>query len=111
MIKPIGVYGSKSEIVRLLRSLNGVNEDMCVIAFCFEMFLYKQALSARLLLVPTEHGNSSLGMALSSGLYVVAAGHVDPTHSHHYVIYWPEESTWDGLAPSSVCRNRAIFMR
>jgi hypothetical protein len=31
MIKPIGVYGSKIEIVRLLRSLNVVNEDMYVI--------------------------------------------------------------------------------
>jgi hypothetical protein len=31
MIKPVGVYGSKTEIVRLLRSLNVVNEDMCVI--------------------------------------------------------------------------------
>jgi hypothetical protein len=30
MIKPLGVYGSKVEIVRLLRSLNAVNEDMCV---------------------------------------------------------------------------------
>jgi hypothetical protein len=31
MIKPVGVYGSKTEIVRLLRSLNVVNEDMYVI--------------------------------------------------------------------------------
>lgn len=30
MIKPLGVYGSKVELVRLLRSLNAVNEDMCV---------------------------------------------------------------------------------
>jgi hypothetical protein len=30
MIKPLGIYGSKFEIVRLLRSLNAVNEDMCV---------------------------------------------------------------------------------
>jgi hypothetical protein len=30
MIKPLGVYGSKVEIIRLLRSLNAVNEDMCV---------------------------------------------------------------------------------
>jgi hypothetical protein len=28
MIKPVGVYGSKIEIVRLLRFLNVVNEDM-----------------------------------------------------------------------------------
>jgi hypothetical protein len=30
MIKPLGIYGSKVEIVRLLRFLNAVNEDMCV---------------------------------------------------------------------------------
>ena len=29
-IKPLGIYGSKVEIVRFLRSLNAVNEDMCV---------------------------------------------------------------------------------
>ena len=30
MIKPLGIYGSKAEIVRFLRSFNAVNEDMCV---------------------------------------------------------------------------------
>ena len=30
MIKPLGVYGSKVEIVRFLRSLDAVNEDTCV---------------------------------------------------------------------------------
>jgi hypothetical protein len=29
-IKPLGIYGSKVEIVRFLRTLNAVNEDMCV---------------------------------------------------------------------------------
>ena len=32
-IRPVGVYGSKIELVRLLRSLNAVGEDMCVIFF------------------------------------------------------------------------------
>jgi hypothetical protein len=31
MIKPLGVYGSKVEIVRLFQSLNVVDEDVCVI--------------------------------------------------------------------------------
>jgi hypothetical protein len=31
IIRPVGVYGSKIEIVHLLRSLNAVNDDMCVI--------------------------------------------------------------------------------
>jgi hypothetical protein len=35
MIKPVGVYGSKIEIIRLLRSFNVVNEDMYVL-FVFQ---------------------------------------------------------------------------
>jgi hypothetical protein len=92
VIKPLGVYGSKVEIVRLLRSLNAVNEDI-----------------ARLLLAPTELGDSR--PALSSGLYVLAAGQVDPIQECHYVIYWPEDSTWNDSATASVCRNRIMFMR
>ena len=30
-IKPIGIYGSKVEIVRFLRSVDAVNEDVCVL--------------------------------------------------------------------------------
>jgi hypothetical protein len=92
MIKPLGIYGSKVEIVRFLRSLNAVNEDI-----------------ARLLLAPTENGGSR--PALLSGLYVLVAGQVDPTRERHYVIYWPEDSAWDDSAASSVCRNRVTFMR
>ena len=73
-----------------------------------------QTVSARLLLVPTELGDAR--PALSSGLYVLAAGQVDPAEERHYVIYWPEDSTWNDStwndsAASSVCRNRVTFMR
>jgi hypothetical protein len=108
MIKPLGIYGSKFEIVRFLRSLNAVNEDMCV-DFLFFLSSRYQASSARLLLAPTESGGSR--PALLSGLYVLVAGQVDPTRERHYVIYWPEDSTWDDSAASSVCRNRVTFMR
>ncbi|KAI9444051.1 hypothetical protein H4582DRAFT_1918933 [Lactarius indigo] len=43
-------------------------------------------------------GNSRA--TLSSGLYI-----------RHYVIYWPEDSTWNDSANSSVRRNRVTFMR
>ncbi|KAF8257887.1 hypothetical protein EI94DRAFT_1220106 [Lactarius quietus] len=90
MIKPLGVYGSKHEIVRLLRSINAVDDKI-----------------ARLLLEPTEIGGNK--PALSSGLYVVTApASVDECH---YVIYWPEDSTWNDSAVSSVRRNRITFMR
>jgi hypothetical protein len=66
-------------------------------------------LSARLLIALTELGSSR--PSLSSGLYVLAAGQVDPNQERHYVIYWPEDSTWNDSAASSVCRNRVTFMR
>jgi hypothetical protein len=55
---------------------------------------------------------------LSSGLYVVRATDANmdaanpiATDERHYVIYWPEDSTWNDSAPLSVCRNRVTFMR
>lgn len=108
MIKPLGIYGSKVEIVRFLRSLNAVNEDMCV-DFPFFCQVVDETFSARLLLAPTERGGSR--PALLSGLYVLVAGQADLTQERHYVIYWPEDSTWDDSAASSVCRNRVTFIR
>ena len=106
MIKPLGVYGSKVEIVRLLQSLNAVNHDMRVIFFSFFILLDDRTLSAELLLAPTDSGDSQ--PTLSSGLYALAAGNAD---ERHYVIYWPEDSTWDDTATSSVSWNRISFMR
>jgi hypothetical protein len=77
--------------------------------FLFFGQVVDQTFSARLLLAPTESGGSR--PALLSGLYVLVAEQVDPTRERHYVIYWPEDSTWDDLAASSVCRNRITFMR
>jgi hypothetical protein len=75
-IKPLGIYGSKVEIVRFLRSLDAVNEDMCVdflFPFCFGQVV-DPTFSARLLLAPTESGGSR--PALLSGLYVLVAGQI-----------------------------------
>ncbi|KAI0302864.1 hypothetical protein B0F90DRAFT_1816439 [Multifurca ochricompacta] len=91
-IKPLGVYGSKEEIVRLLLSIDAVDEEV-----------------ASLLLVPTEAGGSR--PTLSSGLYIVMAQPADSSDERHYVIYWPEDSTWNDSAASSVLRNRVTFMR
>jgi hypothetical protein len=35
----------------------------------------------------------------------------DVADERYYVIYWPEDTTWDDSAASSVCRNRVTFMR
>ncbi|KAH9047539.1 hypothetical protein EDB83DRAFT_2267127 [Lactarius deliciosus] len=90
MIKPLGVYGSKDEIVRLLRSIGVVDEDI-----------------ATSLLSPKDVGNPYL----SSGLYIVRANATDLVDERHYIIYWPEDSTWNDSATSSARRNRVTFMR
>jgi hypothetical protein len=66
-------------------------------------------LSAHLFLALT--GAMGTHASLSSGLYIVRAGTTDPVDERHYVIFWPEESTWNDSATSSVCRNRVTFMR
>jgi hypothetical protein len=92
MIKPLGIYGSKHEIVRLLRSIGAVEDHV-----------------ARLLLEPSEMGGNK--PVLTSGLYVVTASPPVSVDERHYVIYWPEDSTWNDSAASSVRRNRVTFMR
>lgn len=68
----------------------------------------KPILRARLFLTPSDIN----GPHLSSGLYIVmATSEAELIDERHYVIYWPEDSTWDDSAPSSVCRNRVTFMR
>ena len=80
---------------------------MWIIHLFFQIF--DRTFSVRLLLAPTERGGSR--PTLLSGLYVLVAGKFDPPRERHYVIYWPEDSTWDDSAASSVCRNRVTFMR
>ncbi|KAI9443805.1 hypothetical protein H4582DRAFT_1846182 [Lactarius indigo] len=91
-IEPLGIYGCKDEIVRLLQSLGAVDKKL-----------------ARLLLAPSDVGGPQ--RSLSSGLYILRASTIRPTDERHYVIYWPENSTWSDSETSSVCRNRVTFMR
>jgi hypothetical protein len=53
-------------------------------------------------------GSSEPG--LRSGLYAIRSL-VSTSEEQVYVVYWPEETTWDDHASSSVQRNRATFMR
>ncbi|KAG1886619.1 hypothetical protein F4604DRAFT_1278700 [Suillus subluteus] len=93
VVKPVGVYGSKSEIVRLLSSLGVVDEEIA-----------KQLV--------TNQSDSSISMpSLRSGLYIVRAVCGATPDQQLFLIYWPEDSTWDDSAPSSVRRNRVTFMR
>ena|SRR6266576_2455655 len=110
-IKPLGVYGSKDEIVRLLRSIGAVDENGRVTPVFSTFWFSNLTFRARSLLNPTNIDSSQLG--LSSGLYIVRANAttVDPLDERHYLIYWPEDTTWDDSAASSVRRNRVTFMR
>ncbi|KAG1886418.1 uncharacterized protein F5891DRAFT_1082392 [Suillus fuscotomentosus] len=93
IVKPVGVYGSKSEIVRLLSSLGVVDEEIA-----------KQLI--------TNQSDSNVSMpSLRSGLYIVRAVCEATPDQQLFLIYWPEDSTWDDSAPSSVRRNRVTFMR
>jgi|SRR6266850_4136687 len=47
---------------------------------------------------------------LRSGLYVVRS-FLSTAEEQAYVLYWPEDTTWDDQAVSSVQRNRVTFMR
>jgi hypothetical protein len=78
-------------------------------SFCSKYSMCNQIPRAQLLLAPIEVGGSR--PVLSSGLYIVAVGPADSNEERHYVIYWPEDSTWDDSATPSVSRNRVTFMR
>lgn len=62
----------------------------------------------------SENLLSSSKSDIRSGLYLVlphANGNEAVSVHHAYMLYWPEETTWDDKAISSVRRNRVTFMR
>ncbi|KAJ3555967.1 hypothetical protein NM688_g2284 [Phlebia brevispora] len=90
-IKPLGIYGSKEEIVRFLKDLDVIDEDV-----------------SRLLVQSKDDTTDATGPVLRAGLYFLC----DPVQqSTVYVVFWPESTTWDDNATSSVQRNRVTFMR
>ncbi|EIN14302.1 hypothetical protein PUNSTDRAFT_41556 [Punctularia strigosozonata HHB-11173 SS5] len=90
-LQPIGVYGSKSEIVKFLRFKNVIDD------------------STATLLASVDDSATARPM-LRSGLYFLRSQEANHPNKL-YVIYWPEDSTWDDAAISSVSRNRITFMR
>ncbi|KIJ61776.1 hypothetical protein HYDPIDRAFT_115606 [Hydnomerulius pinastri MD-312] len=92
IVKPVGIYGGKEEIVRLMLSL-GVVDDL---------------LASKLLF---QGGDSVARATLRSGLYILRTSPKPGSEEQIFVIYWPEETTWDDMAASSVRRNRVTFIR
>ncbi|KAF7308999.1 VWFA domain-containing protein [Mycena kentingensis (nom. inval.)] len=92
LIKPLGIYGSKSEIVAFLSSCGAVDDE-----------------TSRALL---HQGNEATTPTLRSGLYVLRMPKPTPDDVERaFVIYWPEPTTWSDGAISSVRRNRVTFLR
>ena len=55
--------------------------------------------------------DDSTGRRLRSGLYFVRMAMPDSKHEQLFVIYWPEDTTWDDDAVSAVRKNRVTFIR
>ena len=108
MIKPLGVYGPKDEIIRLL--VHGRHRRRCVSAISANYYpVLNFFIRACLLLAPADYGDSQ--PMLSSGLYTVRANPSDLADGRYFVVYWPEDTTWNDSATSSVRRNRVTFTR
>ncbi|KAG8979786.1 hypothetical protein FRB94_011737 [Tulasnella sp. JGI-2019a] len=97
-IKAVGLYGSKSELVRVLRETGAVDEE-----------------TANLLLLSDDDRKVS-EYSLRSGIYLLDPSFgtfdcaMDSPPTVH-IIYWPEDTTWDDTATGGVKRNRVTFMR
>ncbi|KAG1809706.1 uncharacterized protein BJ212DRAFT_1448752 [Suillus subaureus] len=93
IVKPVGIYGSKEEIVRFLLSLGVVDDHV----------------AAQLV---ADHSETSVSTpSLRSGLYIVRTNCEATSDEQLFIVYWPEDGTWDDAAPSSMKRNRVTFMR
>ncbi|KAH8977868.1 hypothetical protein EDB86DRAFT_3091364 [Lactarius hatsudake] len=94
LLKPIGVYGSREEIVRFLREMDAVDVETAP-----ELLVPQRVYRAR----GAEH-------ILRSGLYIIRT-FTSTAEERTYVLYWPEDTTWDDDAVSTVQCNRVTFMR
>jgi hypothetical protein len=106
--KPIGVYGSISAIVDFLLKAGCVDDEMYCDSLLPKLCTYV-SFSANLLLAPRRPEGDAQQPMLRSGLYLLNSSHVQP--GLVYIIFWPEDTTWDDTASSVVSRNRATFIR
>ncbi|KAF8549816.1 hypothetical protein OG21DRAFT_1447416 [Imleria badia] len=91
-VKPIGIYGSKVEIVRFLVSVAVIDDTIST------------------QLIDSQEARTEKP-ALRSGLYICRVPEPVGAVERMYIIYWPEETTWDDDASPPVRRNRITFMR
>jgi hypothetical protein len=110
LLKPIGVYGSKEEIVRLLCKMDAVDVEMCVIVRCVAKSLRLISRARKLLVPRRDYTTRDADPVLRSGLYIIRT-FTSTSEEQTYVLYWPEDTTWEDNAVSTVQRNRVTFMR
>ena len=67
--------------------------------------------SEKLLLSPHDESSGISKPVLRPGLYVLSLKQPGTSERLIYVIFWPEETTWDDSAISTVKRNRVTFIR
>jgi hypothetical protein len=67
--------------------------------------------SEKLLLASQDESPDVSQPILRPGLYVLPITQPGISERWIYVIFWPEETTWDDAAISTVKRNRVTFIR
>src|SRR5258706_15518898 len=107
-MKPIGVYGSTEAIVEFLRKAECIDEETYCDFVSFSS-LPQSSFSALLLLSPPSPANAAQQSLLRPGLYLLRSSIFQPGIA--YIIFWPEETTWDDNTSGMISRNRTIFMR
>ena len=91
VLKSLGIYGSKEEIVRFLREIQAIDDNTYVFAFQRSGKLNASEIARSELLVPRNgQSTGSSETVLRSGLYVVRS-FVSTSEEQAYVVYWPEE--------------------
>ena len=108
MVKPQGLYGSRSEISRFLQDIGAVDSSTYEMSnFSVIDLLLTSIIRADVLRQCRDDATMCDGRTLRSGLYMLRRS----DQSLVYVIYWPEDTTWDDDASHSVQKNRVTFMR
>ena len=108
-IRPQGVYGSIEAVADFLQEIGCIDQETYV-PHNADPYRTNLDPSSRALLVEKRDESSGVTRAtLRPGLYVVDARETEP--DLFYVVFWPEDATWDDATTSSASRNRITFMR
>jgi len=94
--------------VDMLLEVGAIEPHLFVISVNMTSVHHSQPHSVNALLASRDNPGTPY---LRSGIYFVQPPSSLDDDPRVFVIYWPEETTWDDNAVSSVKRNRVTFMR